>query len=150
MGNLNISIPQDVRELIAFRVAGNDFCTDIRHVCEIRGWAAVMPMPHAPKFVLGVINLRGTVVPVMDVAARLGFAPTQPSDRNVIIVVSLADQWTGLVVEAVSENIAVGGDQIQPAPMLNFDQGGAVIEGFITAKDNMLTVVSLTHLLHRG
>jgi purine-binding chemotaxis protein CheW len=147
MADIQIQAPESVRELISFRVAGNDFCTDIRQVCEIRGWTPAVPMPHAPEFVLGVINLRGTVMPVVDIAARLGFAATQPSERHVIIVVNIGEDWSGLLVEAVSETITVPVSQIHKAPHVNSDQTRRFVEGFITARDRMQTVVHLAHLI---
>ena len=69
-----------MRELIAFRIGEQEFCVDIITVREIRGFAAA-GSPHAPNFVVGVINLRGTVLPIVDLAARLGFGPTQPTAR---------------------------------------------------------------------
>jgi purine-binding chemotaxis protein CheW len=136
-----------MRELISFRVAGQDFCTDIRQVREIRGWTAVTPMPHAPEFVLGVINLRGTVMPVVDIGARLGFAPTEPTERHVIIVVNVNDQWNGLMVEAVSETATVPADQIHAAPNVASDRSHDFVEGFIIRDDSMMTVLTLDHVI---
>ena len=147
MANLQTRAPEAMRELISFRVAGQDFCTDIRQVCEIRGWTQVVPMPHAPEFVLGVINLRGTVMPVIDIAARLGFAASEPSERHVIIVVNIDQDWSGLLVEAVSETITVPAAQIHKAPHVNSDQTRRFVEGFITTRDSMQTVVQLAHLI---
>jgi purine-binding chemotaxis protein CheW len=147
MADIQTKAPEAVRELISFRVAGHDFCTDIRQVCEIRGWTPVVPMPHAPEFVLGVINLRGTVMPVVDIAARLGFAATEPSERHVIIVVNIDEDWSGLLVEAVSETITVPASQIHKAPHVNSDQTRKFVEGFITTRDSMQTVVHLAHLI---
>ncbi len=140
-------VPEAIRELVSFRVAGNDFCTDIRQVCEIRGWTPVMPMPHAPEFVLGVINLRGTVMPVLDIAARLGFAATVPSDRHVIIVVNIDEAWSGLLVEAVSETFSLPASKVHSAPHVNSDQTRRFVEGFITNGEHMQTVVHLDHLV---
>ena len=147
MADIQTRAPEVLRELISFRVAGQDFCTDIRQVCEIRGWTPVVPMPHAPEFVLGVINLRGTVMPVVDIAARLGFAASEPSERHVIIVVNIDEDWSGLLVEAVSETLTVPAAQIHKAPYVNSDQTRRFVEGFITTQDSMLTVVHLAHLI---
>ncbi len=147
MANLPTRAPEAMRELISFRVAGQDFCTDIRQVCEIRGWTQVVPMPHAPEFVLGVINLRGTVMPVIDIAARLGFAASEPSERHVIMVVNIDQDWSGLLVEAVSETLTVPAAQIHKAPLVNSDQTRKLVEGFITTKASMQTVVHLGHLI---
>jgi chemotaxis signal transduction protein len=72
-------------ELIAFRLGGQEFCVDIMSVRDIRGWTQTTPLPHSPEYVKGVINLRGSVLPVIDLAARLGFKATEPTARHVII-----------------------------------------------------------------
>lgn len=135
------------RELIAFGIAGQDFCTDIRQVREIRGWTSVTAMPHAPEFVVGVINLRGTVMPVVDIAARLGFAATIPTDLHVIIVVNINGQWTGLMVEGVSETATVPADQIHPAPNVASRQTRDFVEGYIIRGDSMMTVINLDQVI---
>lgn len=135
------------RELISFRIAGQDFCTDIRQVREIRGWTSVTAMPHAPEFVVGVINLRGTVMPVVDIGARLGFAATVPTDLHVIIVVNINGQWTGLMVEGVSETATVPSEQIHAAPNVASRQTRDFVEGYIIRGDSMMTVISLDHVI---
>ena len=70
------------RELIAFRIDGREFCVDIMQVRDIRGWTPATPLPHSPNYVRGVINLRGAVLPVVDLAARLGFKPSEPTVRQ--------------------------------------------------------------------
>ena len=80
-----------------------EFCIDIMSVREIRGWTPATALPHAPAYVRGVINLRGSVLPIVDLAERLGFPPTDASARQVIIVVQVGAQIVGLLVDAVSD-----------------------------------------------
>jgi purine-binding chemotaxis protein CheW len=89
------------REFIAFRIGVQEFCIDIMSVREIRGWTPATALPHAPPYVRGVINLRGSVLPIVDLAERLGFPPTDASARQVIIVVQVGAQIVGLLVDAV-------------------------------------------------
>jgi purine-binding chemotaxis protein CheW len=135
------------RELISFRIGSQEFCVDITSVREIRGWTETTLVPLAPAYVRGVINLRGTVMPVVDIAARLGFAASEPSERHVIIVVNIDEDWSGLLVEAVSETLTVPAAQIHKAPYVNSDQTRKFVEGFITTKASMQTVVHLGHLI---
>ncbi|MCK9910936.1 chemotaxis protein CheW, partial [Microbacteriaceae bacterium K1510] len=72
------------RELIAFAVGKQEFCIDVMSVREIRGWTPATVLPHSQPFVRGVINLRGAVLPIMDLAVRLGFPPTEAMGRHVI------------------------------------------------------------------
>ena len=70
---------QGSRELIAFRIGGQEFCVNIMSVREIRGWTPATPLPHSPHYVMGVINLRGAVLPIMDLSLRLGMKPAEPT-----------------------------------------------------------------------
>lgn len=100
------------RELIAFRLGQQEFCLDVMNVREIRGWTPVTPLPHAPSYMLGVINLRGTVLPIIDLSARMGFAPAEPSTRHAIMVVEMGKQVIGFLVDAVSEIFSGKDDDI--------------------------------------
>ena len=83
------------RELITFELAGQIFGIDIMSIREIRAWTPVTKLPRVPAHVAGVVNLRGTVLPVVDLAARLGWAPTEATSRHAIIVTQLGGQVSG-------------------------------------------------------
>lgn len=104
------------RELLSFQVADQNYAVDILSVREIRGWSKPTPLPHAPAYLLGVINLRGTVLPVIDLAARLGMPDRQSTPRDVIIVVTVAETDVGLLVSAVSNILTLPHDALQPPP----------------------------------
>ncbi len=84
------------RELIAFRIGDQEFSVNIMSVREIRGWTQATPMPHAPAYVMGVINLRGAVLPIVDMSARLGMKEAEPTARHVIIVAQVKTKIVGL------------------------------------------------------
>ncbi|MCR8725044.1 chemotaxis protein CheW [Frigidibacter sp. ROC022] len=138
----------DVRELVTFRVAGQDFCMDIMSVREIRGWTPSTALPHAPDHVRGVINLRGAVVPIVDLAQRLGLGPVSPTARHVIIIARLGAQTVGLLVEAVSDILTVPLAAIQPTPEIAGPELQGTIEGVIARGDRMIRMVALDSLLH--
>lgn len=135
------------RELVAFRAAGQDFCVDIMSVREIRGWTPTTILPHAPDYVLGVINLRGNVVPIVDLASRLGLGAIDPSVRHVIIIAILGDQTVGLLVEAVSDILTVPAEAIQPTPDIATLEVKGFIEGVIAADDRMIRMIELDNVL---
>ena len=110
--------PSALLEVVTLTVAGHAFCIDIFAVREIRGWVEATPLPQAPDYVLGVINLRGTVMPVLDLSARLGLGATAITGRHVTVVVQRVDDLVGLVVDEVQENIifAVRRDKIAASP----------------------------------
>ena len=131
------------RELIAFRVGEENFCVDVMKVREIRGWSPVTAVPHAPNAMLGVINLRGLVLPIIDLSIRMGFAAAQVSKRHVIMVVEIGHQIVGLIVDAVSEIFTVRADEVQPTPDVASKTSKELIQGVIAGKERMISVLSL-------
>lgn len=131
-------------ELLTFRVADQEYSLDIMSVREIRGWTRTTPMPHAPEFMRGVINLRGTVLPVMDLARRLNLPTRETSDRNVIIVVKINGTLTGLLVDAVSDIVAMTEDDLQPPPELSSDSQMSVVRALTVIDDRMIRVLDLS------
>jgi purine-binding chemotaxis protein CheW len=135
------------RELISFRIGAQEFCVDIMAVREIRGWTAATALPQSPSFVRGVINLRGAVLPIVDLAARLGFESTDASDRHVIIVAQIGAQMVGLLVDAVSDILTVTDDAIQPTPDVASDTAKTFVRGLLAIDGRMISLVGLDHVL---
>ncbi|MFD2237395.1 chemotaxis protein CheW [Aureimonas populi] len=135
------------RELIAFCVGEQEFCVDITSVREIRGFAAATPLPHAPSYVTGVINLRGTVLPIVDLSLRLGFGRTEPTERSVIIVVAVGAQLVGLLVDAVSDILTVTDDNLQPTPDLSSEMARSFVKGVIALDGRMISLIGTDNVL---
>ncbi len=135
------------RELISFRIGEQEFCVDIMAVREIRGWTQATPLPQAPSYVRGVINLRGAVLPIVDLAARLGLGATEPSVRNVIIVVRIGHRLVGLLVDAVSEVLTATADMIQPTPDVSSDAVKMFIKGILALEGRMVSWITLDRIL---
>lgn len=130
-------------EFVTFYAGGQSFGIDIAHVREIRRWSPVTPLPHAPAEVLGVMNLRGSVIPIYDLAARFGLPPTAENPRNVIVIAMNDRQTLGLLVEAVSEILSVPRDQIQETPDVRSDAARATVTGVVTVGEGMTRVIDL-------
>lgn len=130
-------------ELLTFRLAEQEYSLDIMSVREIRGWTHATPLPHAPRYMKGVINLRGTVLPVMDLAERLGLPAREQSERNVIIVVKHEDMMTGLLVDAVSDIVALTSDDLQPPPELTSAAAAGVVSALTLIEERMIRVLDL-------
>ncbi|MDK1377979.1 MULTISPECIES: chemotaxis protein CheW [unclassified Sinorhizobium] len=131
------------RELIAFRVGDQEFCVNIMAVREIRGWTPATPMPHAPSYVLGVINLRGAVLPIVDLSARLGMKPAEPTVRHVIIVAQVKSQMVGLLVDAVSDILTVRDEEIQPTPDISSEFEKSFARGVLAIEGRMICLIEL-------
>lgn len=134
-------------EFVASRVGDHAFCIDIQSVREIRGWTPATVLPHAPAHVVGVINLRGSVLPVVDLAQRLSIGRTEPTARHVVIVVQVGKKMCGLLVDAVSEIISISPDLIQPTPDVDSDLAQRFVSGVIAGQDRMLSVIRLQSTL---
>lgn len=134
-------------ELIAFNIGAQEFCVGTTSVREIRGWTRTTALPHAPAFVLGVVNLRGVVLPIVDLALQLGFPPTEPTARHAIIVVECGNQVVGLLVDGVSDIFTAGEDQIQPTPDIAAETAKPFLRGVIATDGRLVGVVNVVNLL---
>jgi two-component system, chemotaxis family, sensor kinase CheA len=135
------------RELIAFRVGDQEFCVNIMLVREFRGWTKATAMPKSPSFVCGIVNLRGTVLPLVDLAARLGFPPAEPTARHVIIVAQIGAQTGGLLVDEVSDILTVTNESIQPTPDVASDMAKTFVRGVIAVDQRMICLIALDQVL---
>jgi len=134
------------RELITFEVGGQVFGLDIMAIREIRAWSPTTRLPRVPHYVAGVVNLRGTVLPVIDLAARLGWEPTEPSPRHAIIVTQLGGQTCGLIVESVSDIVTIPDTTLQPPPSAANDRITNFLEGLAAIDESMVMVLNLAAL----
>ncbi len=139
---------EGTRELIAFRVGDQEFCVNIKAVREIRGWTPMTPLPHAPQYVMGVINLRGAVIPIIDLSMRLGMKSADPTARHVIIVAQVRSQIIGLLVDAVSDVLTVTDDNIQPTPEISSDLGRLYARGILAIDKRMICLIELGALFN--
>jgi purine-binding chemotaxis protein CheW len=134
-------------ELMAFRIGEQEFCVDIVSVREIRGWTPATALPHSPGFVRGVINLRGAVLPIVDLAARLGLASVEPTSRHVIIVAQVGRQIIGLLVDAVSEILTVAEGTVQPTPDVASEMAKTFVRGVLAINGRMISLIALDDIL---
>lgn len=131
------------QEVVAFRVSDQDFCFDLKSVREIRGWTDTTILPHAQPYVKGVINLRGSVVPVVDLSERLGLGTTEPGPRHVIIITVLGQQTVGLLADVVSDILTVAETDIQPIPDIVDEVVRRFISGVLVIDDRMIRKMDL-------
>jgi len=134
------------RQLITFQIGEQYLGVDIMAIREIRAWTPTTMLPHVPSHVRGVVNLRGTVLPVIDLSARLGWGLTDPTARHVIIVVRIADQLHGLIVDAVNDIVSINEEDLQAPPSLGADSTASYLEGLVSVEDRMVMVLELEQL----
>ena len=130
-------------EFIAFRVGEQEFCVEITRTREIRGWSQATKLPHSPDYIIGVINLRGTILPIMDLSARLGMGSSKPSEGHVIIVVQVRDKTIGLLVDSVSDILDVGPDHLRPVPEVSEEMSTEMFNRVIVMDKRIICEISL-------
>jgi purine-binding chemotaxis protein CheW len=128
-----------ILELISFEIAQQEFCIDIRSVREIRGWTPATPIPQTPEYIVGVINLRGAVIPVVDLRNRLGLGRTEASSRHVIVVIQDKDRIAGVVVDGVQETFQVEAKILQPPPSLESTSERRFVDAILPIDGRLLS-----------
>jgi purine-binding chemotaxis protein CheW len=137
---------QDRRQYITFLATGQEFAADIMAIREIRGWTDTTALPHVPDYVRGVINLRGMVLPVIDLKARLGLGMTEATPKHVIIVVNAGERTIGLLVDAVSDILTVTSQEIQSVPEVMRETQNEYVEGIAVLDERMVTLLGMAKL----
>jgi len=133
---------QNSLQLIAFSIGEQTYGVEITTVREIRAWNGATPLPNARDYVRGVINLRGTIVPVFDLRARFGEGRTSPTKNHVVVVMSVGEKWVGILVDAVSDILTVSRDDIHAVPDSN-SIDTELLTGIITHDNRMVGLIDL-------
>jgi len=138
---------QESQQFLTFLLEDQEYGLEIFKIREIRGYAPITPIPNVPPHVRGVMNLRGTVLPVVDLRMKFHLQPVEYNKFTVIVIATVADKTVGLLVDAVSDVLTVELDAIREAP----DFGAAVdtrfINGVFQSKDHLAVALNLEELL---
>ncbi len=135
-------------KFLTFHLAREDYGLEIRHVTEIIGIQKITEMPDMPDYFRGVINLRGKVIPVMDVRIRFRMPSRAYDERTCIVVVNVEDKAVGLVVDQVNEVVDIPEDQIEPSPSTRQGNGSRYIQGLGKIGDEVKILLDVATLLH--
>ncbi len=134
-------------QFLTFRLAGEDYGVEILQVQEIKGYSRVTPLPNTPPEVRGVMNLRGTVVPVLDLRTRFGMPGVEPDRFTVVVVVTVGPKVVGLVVDAVSDVLNVAPAELVPPPDLGAGVDVSLLTGMARAGDRLVTLLNIDRLV---
>jgi len=141
-------------QYLTFFLAGEEYGVNILKVKEIRGWEQPTLLPNTADYVLGVINLRGMVVPVMDLRKRFNMAQIELGKTAVVVVVNVTHagrgRTIGMVVDAVSEVYNVGDEMIMPSPDLGGTISDEYVKGLATIDDKMIILLDIDYLINEG
>jgi purine-binding chemotaxis protein CheW len=138
------------RQYLTFRVEKNEYGVDIMKVMEIRGWHEATRIPNSPEYMLGVINLRGLVIPIFDLRTRFGQGKTVATEKNVVIVISVGTRVIGILVDAVSDILTVAESEIKSSPSSE-DTGieDAYVNGLISQGEKMVILLDIDYLFDK-
>jgi purine-binding chemotaxis protein CheW len=136
-----------VSEFLTFRLGQEEYGIDILRVQEIRSYEPPTRMAHAPEFIKGVIDLRGVIVPIVDLRLKLHCPQAEYTDFTVVIILNVAGTVLGAVVDAVADVVALAPDSIKPAPQFQSQVDAAFVRGIATVGDRMLIVMDIESLL---
>ncbi len=135
---------------LTFYLNGEEYGIEIKYVTEIIGIQTITEVPDMPEYVKGVINLRGKVIPVMDVRLRFGAPPREYDDRTCIVVININNLTLGLVVETVSEVLDIAPDQIEPAPNIHKKGGNRYVRAMGKSGERVKMLLDAEQLLFDG
>lgn len=133
-------------EVLVFTLGNQEYGLDILKVQEIRGYEPVTRMLGAPDYIKGVINLRGAIVPIVDLRLRLNLEHAAYDTHTVVIVLNLAERVVGMVVDSVSDVTALTPEQIQPAPKFDGSMT-AYVTGLASVEERMMILVDIEKLM---
>ena len=137
-------------EFLSFRLGDEEYAIDILKVQEIRAHEAVTRIANAPAYLKGVINLRGQIVPIVDLRVKLSMARVEVDASTVVIILNIAGRVIGMVVDAVSDVVALAREQIRPAPAFGNVVDASFIHGIAPVEERMLILVDIARLMTSG
>jgi purine-binding chemotaxis protein CheW len=143
----NVVAASDVNQYLTFTLEQDDYGLEILRVQEIKGHSGITPIPNTPPHVKGVMNLRGTVIPVVDLRIKFGMSCKEYDKFTVIIVVTVRDKIVGLVVDAVSDVLDIPSAQVRPAPELGARADTRFIAGMATIAERLVVLLDIEKLL---
>jgi len=134
-------------QFLTFHVGHEEYGVPILRVQELKGCSPITPLPNVPAHIRGVMNLRGTVVPILDLRARFGMPPGELTRFTVFVIVSLGKRIFGLIVDAVSDVLDVGDDRLQPPPELGDGVDTSFLSSMARVDERLVLLLDLDRLL---
>jgi len=140
-------LAEQTSEFLTFTLGQEEYAVDILKVQEIRGYDTVTPIANTPPFIKGVVNLRGAIVPIVDLRIKFQLGTADYHERTVVIVLNLAGRIIGVVVDGVSDVVTLTPDQIKPAPEFSNTLDTQYLMGLGTTENRMLILVDIERLM---
>jgi purine-binding chemotaxis protein CheW len=142
-----LSHTTDIQQYLSFALGDEQYAIEILRVQEIKGYSGITPIPNTPAHIRGVMNLRGTVIPVVDLRAKFHLESRIYDKFTVIIVVTVGTRIIGLVVDAVSDVLDISRAQIRPAPELGLREDTRFLSGMVHVGERLVVLLDIATLL---
>ncbi len=136
-----------ITQWVTFRMGNETYGVNVMQVQEVLRMTDIAPVPGAPNYVLGIINLRGNVVTVMDTRKRFGLMPVEADDATRVVIIEAEDQVVGILVDSVAEVVYLSQSDIEMAPNVGNEESSRYIQGVANRKEGLLILVDLNRLL---
>lgn len=134
-------------QFISFAIGNDQYGVDIMSVREIKGWSLVTHLPRQPEYIRGVLNLRGVMVPIIDLRCRFGQGKTDAGPTHVVIIVSVDNRLVGLLADRVLDIVSVEVSKVQPVPQIAKASRVTFLSGLVTLDDSMIALIDLPNLI---
>ena len=138
---------EDTHQFLTFALGQEEYGVEILKIQEIKGFSAITPLPNAPAYVKGVLNLRGTIVPIVDLRKKFGLPAVEYTKFTVIVVVQVQGQTMGFIVDAVSDVLTVAATDIQPTPDLHGQVDTTSLTGLAKAGEKLVILLDIDKVL---
>ena len=138
---------EEAREYLTFRLGQEEYGLNILNVQEIRGYDSVTKIANSPAFIKGVINMRGIIVPIIDMRIRFNLGEATYNEFTVVIILNIGKRVIGMVVDAVSDVTSLANDQVRPAPEFGTVLDTAYIDGLATVDERMIIIIDIEKLM---
>ena len=134
-------------QFISFAIGDNQYGVDIMAVREIKGWSAIAHLPKQPEYVRGVLNLRGVIVPIIDLRCRFGQGLTEPTPLHIVIIVQIEGRQVGLIGDRVLDIVSAEAAEIHSVPRTAQGSSADFLSGLVNHDDSMIALIDLSQLL---
>lgn len=136
-------------QFLTFTIGKEEYGVDIMMVREVKGWAETTRLPNTPEYIRGVLNLRGIIIPIFDLRARFGGGLTNANEKNVVIILAVGNRTIGILVDAVSDILTVGTNDIKASPDADTSAiDDRFVSGLIAVEGRMVVLLDIDVLLH--
>jgi len=143
----NAAVDNSLTRWVTFRLEKEKYCINVMQVHEVLRMTEITPVPGAPGYVIGIINLRGNVVTITDTRKRFGLGPKEISDDSRIIIVEIKNNVVGILVDSVTDVVDLESSEIEPAPNVGNEEKNKYIDGVVSRDGELLIVIDLNKYL---